>query len=222
MKIKSVLVAAAVAAGLVASSFASAAVYTFNGSNTVASSITFLGDPTRVIAFPNAGPFDFIINASSDGSLNGLPGNLNGSGFSVGAITVFGPLQVAPVTGTGTFSVFDGFNTLTADVTFDTVSTFSSTVGLEFSTGINLSNIVYSGSNPGLLAVASSIDPTLTIAATFVPARSLTQLMKKGSENSTSYAIAFAGQPVPEPSTMALLTVGLGMVGFSLARARRR
>ena len=223
MKIKTFLAAAAVAAGLATSGLSSAAVYTFNGANDVGAGISFLGDPARTISFPNLGTFDFVITSSSDGAVTGLKGNMNGGpAFTVGPLVFAGPLQGAPVFGTGFFSVFDGTDTLTADVTFDEIISIGTTVGLSFSTSINLSNIAYTGSNTGLLQVLNSIDPSLTIAATFNPGKSLTQLMKKGAENTTSYAIAFAGQPVPEPSTMALLTVGLGMVGFSLARGRRR
>lgn len=222
MKIR-LLATAAVAAGLAVSGLSSAAVYTFQGANDVGAGITFAGDPSRSIAFPNLGTFDFVITNSADGTATGLKGNLSGApNFTVGAITTIGGLQLAPVTGTGTFSIFDGSTTLTADITFDEVSSFGTSVGLSFSTLINLSNISYSGSNAGLLSVVNSIDPSLTVAATFNPGKSLTQLMTPSAETSTSYAIAFAGQPVPEPSTMALLTIGLGMVGFSLARGRRR
>lgn len=223
MKIKSFIAAAAVAAGLATSGLSSAAVYSFNGSNDVGAGISFLGDPARTISFPNLGAYDFVITSSSGGEVTGLKGSLSGApAFTVGPVAVFGPLQVATVSGTGTFSIFDGVDTLTADVTFDEIVSVGTTVGLSFSTAVNLSNIAYTGSNVGLLNVLYSIDPSLTIAATFNPGKSLTQLMAKGAENTTSYAIAFSGQPVPEPSTMALLTVGLGMVGFSLARARRR
>ncbi len=223
MKIKTFLAAAAVAAGLATSGLSSAAVYTFQGANDVGAGISFLGSPARTISFPNLGTFDFVITNSSDGAVTGLKGNMNGGpAFNVGPVFTFGPLQTASVTGTGFFSIFDGVNTLTADVKFDEIVSIGTTVGLSFSTTINMSNVAYTGSNTGLLAVLNSIDPSLTIAATFNPGKSLTQLMKKGAENTTSYAIAFAGQPVPEPSTMALLTVGLGMVGFSLARGRRR
>ena len=63
MKIKSYLAAATVVAGLVASSFASAALYTFDGSSVVGASIKFIGSggpgPIGSISFPDgAGGFD--------------------------------------------------------------------------------------------------------------------------------------------------------------------
>ena len=223
MKIKTFLAAAAVAAGLATSGLSSAAVYSFVGAADVGAGISFLGDPARTISFPNLGTFDFVITSSSDGVVTGLKGNMNaGPAFTIGPVSTIGALQTASVAGTGFFSIFDGTDTLTADVTFDELVSIGTTVGLSFSTSINMSNVAYTGSNTGLLKVLNSIDPSLTIAASFNPARSLKQLMKKGAENTTAYSLAFAGQPVPEPSTMALLTVGLGMVGFSLARGRRR
>ena len=223
MKTESFLATAAVVIGLAAAGPSSAAVYTFTGANDVGAGISFLGDPARSISFPNLGTWDFVITSSSDGKLPGLTGNISGGpAFTVGPVVVLGPLQTASVSGVGAFSIFDGVDTLTADVTFDEIVSIGTAVGLSFSTSINLSNVSYSGSNEGVLNVLNTIDPSITIAATFNPGKSLTQLMAKGSENSSAYAIAFSGQPVPEPSTMALLTVGLGMVGFSLARARRR
>ena len=231
MKIKSYLAAATVVAGLVASSFASAALYTFDGSSVVGASVKFMGfggiaGPIGSISFPDgAGGFDFTINASSAPTVVGLKGNLGPSTLTVlGPISTFGPIQFAGVTGSTAVSIFDGVNTLTADATFDNIVTVGGGTGVSLSlgAGFNLSNVLYSGTNAGLQAIASTIDPTLNLSASFTPGRSLTTLMTKGESNKTSYAISFAGQPVPEPSTMALLTVGLGMVGFSLARARRR
>ena len=231
MKIKSYLAAATVVAGLVASSFASAALYTFDGSSVVGASVKFIGfggiaGPIGSISFPDgAGGFDFTINASSAPTVVGLKGNLGPSSLTVlGPISTFGPIQFAGVTGSTAVSIFDGVNTLTADATFDNIVTVGGGTGVSLSlgAGFNLSNVLYSGTNAGLQAIASTIDPTLNLSASFTPGRSLTTLMTKGESNKTSYAISFAGQPVPEPSTMALLTVGLGMVGFSLARARRR
>lgn len=231
MKIKSYLAAATVVAGLVASSFASAALYTFDGSSVVGASVKFIGfggiaGPIGSISFPDgAGGFDFTINASSAPTVVGLKGNLGPSTLTVlGPISIFGPIQFAGVTGSTAVSIFDGVNTLTADATFDNIVTVGGGTGVSLSlgAGFNLSNVLYSGTNAGLQAIASTIDPTLNLSASFTPGRSLTTLMTKGADNKTSYAISFAGQPVPEPSTMALLTVGLGMVGFSLARARRR
>ena len=80
------------------------------------------------------------------------------------------------------------------------------------------------GVTSGSRCVTSDIiAPSLTIAGTFNPSKSLKDLMAAKAENSTSYAISFdGGNPVPEPSTVVLVALGLGMVVFSLAGARRR
>lgn len=223
MKIKAFIAAAAVVVGVATSGFASAAMYKWEGASDVGASIDFVGAPSNLVTFPNIGAFDFVVTRSDDSSLDGLKGHITTGGFNVGMITITGGLQVAPVTGTGTVSIFDGLDTLTADLQFDEISSFNNSVGLSFSTLVNLTNVSYSGSNAGLLAVLNSIDPALSIAATFVPNRPLTDLLTNNPGTiTTSYALAFSGHPVPEPSTVALLTVGLGLVGFSVTRARRR
>lgn len=227
MKIKSFLAAATVAAGLVASSFASAALYTFDGSNVKGSSVKFDGIPFSSISFPDGvGGYDFAINASSAPTTVGLKGNIGPSTLTVtGPIGIIGPFQFASVAGSTFVSIsFSPTDTLTGTATFDNIVTVGGGTGVNLSmtAGLNVTWDPYFGSNAGLMAIATTIDPTLNLAASFTPGKTLTELMAKGASNKTSYAISFAGQPVPEPSTMALLTVGLGMVGFSLARARRR
>jgi hypothetical protein len=206
---------------------ASAQEYSFDFSSNLLAFITFLGDPTRLITFPGR-TFDFTITNSSDGLLDGLQGNIDTIGFSVGPIiSPIAGVDYATVTGTGEFSIFDGTNTLTADITFREVYTVLTSVGLSYGTSINIGNFNYSGTNAGLQRVANSLEtddplsPTVTISSQFVPPRSLSQLMAR-KDSSSSYSGSFySAAPIPEPSTYAMLAVGLGMVGFSLARARR-
>ncbi len=149
MKIKTFLAAVAVAAGVAAPGLSSGAVYRFQGGSDVDAGITFLGDPARTISFPNLGTFDFVITNSADGTTTGLKGNISGSpAFDVGLITTIGGLQLAPASGSGSISVFDGSTTLTANLTFDEVTTFGTSIGLSFSTLVNVSNVIYSGSTP--------------------------------------------------------------------------
>lgn len=206
---------------------AAAQEYEFDFSSNMLAFITFLGDPQRAIAFPNMGQYDFTVTHSTDGTMNGLQGSITTAGYTVGAITTMGSTQYAPVSGTGVFAISDGTNSLTADLSFAEVFTVSTAVGLSYGTSVNISNFAYSGSNAGLQRVAASAitadpSPVVSVSAQFVPPRSLTQLMMKGSERSTSYSGSFySAAPIPEPSTYAMLAVGLGMVGFSLARSRR-
>ncbi len=183
---------------------------------TPAALIRFDGGPTKTITFVDASNgFDFVIGGPSNPALNGLKGNIGGT-FSVGTITVSGGLETAPVTGTGSFSIFDGVNTLTADLTWQNVFTFGTQSGLNVNGVTNLSNISYSGSNAGLIEFVNSNSHTLTLSTQFVPGKTLTQLMANGALNTNSYSGTF--NAVPEPATLAILGVGAAAV----IRRRRR
>lgn len=178
--------------------------------------IRFDGGPTRTITFPNASNgFDFVIGTPSNPALNGLKGNLGGT-FTVGAITSGFGVESAPVTGTGSFSIFDGVNTLTADLVWQNVFTFGTQSGLNVNGVTNLSNISYSGSNAGLIEFVNSINHTLTLSTQFVPGKTLTQLMANGAVNTNSYSGTF--NAVPEPASLAILGVGAA----AMIRRRRR
>lgn len=214
--------------GVAQTSAAASMEYEFDFSSNTLAFMTFLGDDTRKIVFPNMGKYDFTVTHSTDGSLNGLQGSITTAGYSVGMISTLGALEYAPLTGEGVFSIDDGMDTLTAKLTFTDIISIKSTIGLSFTSAVNISDFSYSGANAGLKRVAASAmvtadpSPIVSLSAQFTPARSLTDLMKQGSEKSTSYSGSFySSAPIPEPSTYAMLAVGLGMVGFSLARSRR-
>lgn len=178
--------------------------------------IEFNGDPTRTITFPAANDgFDFVIQAGAAG-LNGLLGNLDGT-FTVGAVTNQGfGIETAPVSGTGVFSIFDGANTLTADVAWTDIFSLGTTLGLNVSGNLNITNIVYSGSNADLMAMDAAGAGILTVSAQFVPGQSLSQLMSNGALNTTSYSGTYAA--VPEPATLAVVS----LAGAAILRRRRK
>lgn len=176
--------------------------------------IQFNGTP-KTISFLDAGNgFDFVIGAASNVNLNGLKGNIGGT-FTVGAITIAGPVQTAPVSGTGTFSIFDGTNTLTADLVWQDVFTFGTQSGLNVNGNTNITNVSYSGSNAGLIELANSVNRTVTVSTQFIPGLTLTQLMTQGATNANTYSGTF--NAVPEPASIAML----GMGALALLRRRR-
>ena len=223
MKLRNVFAAGLIAASLLPT-FAKAADITFDVVSTPviagnAAKIEFKGSPLFSIAFPNAGNgFDFTISNGSDSGFDGLSGNIGGT-FTVGAITINGPMQDAPVTGTGIFSIFDGATTLTAALTWDSIFSVGTTTALNFNAVANLTNVTYAGTNAALQSIVTSIDPTFNLSAQFGRTMSLTQLMTAAHTTTTTYSGSFAAQPVPEPSTYALMIAGLAVAGVA---ARRR
>lgn len=180
--------------------------------------IRFNGDPTRTITFPAAtDSFDFVIQSGAL-ALNGLFGNIDGT-FTVGAVTNQGfGIETAPVTGTGTFSIFDGFATLSADVSWSDIFSLGTTLGLNVSGNLNLTNIVYTGTNVELNAMKQDGQGVLTVSAQFVPGMSLSQLMTSNAVSSTSYSGTY--NSVPEPASMAL--IGMGVMALAARRRNRR
>ena len=84
-----------------------------NYANVDGATISF--DGSGNFSFPNTNTFDFSITSESGGTLaTGLDGNISGT-FAIG--TVSGTTtQSAPVTGTGTVTIFDGTNTFSASL----------------------------------------------------------------------------------------------------------
>jgi hypothetical protein len=162
--------------------------------------------------------YDFSIVGSSDPALVGLKGNLAGP-FQIGAITTTGPLQTASVTGTGAFSIFDGSNTLTADLTLHDIATIGTGLALNTAGVVNLTNFSYAGGNPTLLSLLSSPDPIVVLTAQFALPKSLTALTVNGAVNSSVYSGSVAAT-VPEPSSYLLLAAGLVVVAASIRNRR--
>lgn len=104
-------------------------------------------------------------------------------------------------------------------MTWDSIFSTGTTTALNFNAVANLSNVTYAGSNAALQSIVTSIGQTFNLSAQFGRKTSLTQLMSNGATTSTTYSGSFAAQPVPAPSTYALMIAGLAVAGVA---ARRR
>jgi len=182
------------------------------------------GDNVFFVAAPS-GPdtgFDFKITTPTSPLVN-FRGNIDGL-FTIGAITVSGSLQEAPVSGSGTFSIWDGATSLTADLVWLDTLTYRSIGGLNTDSALNLSNFTYTGLNQDLADLrdyGNSNLGSLVVSFQFASSKSLTTLTTDGQENSTSYSGTL--NVIPEPSTYAaiLCVLSLGVVGVKRWRGRK-
>lgn len=185
---------------------------------TQAVTFSFSNVPGAQIAFDGAGNFSFtpVTNIQiEDGTAAGLLGSLSGT-FAIGAVVPDGTGFFAPVTGSGTLTVFDGGTPFTATVSWGSI--FQRGVGLTLNVdGVeNLSGITYAGSNPDLVSLAAGIQGSATVSFQFIPAKTLDQL------KSTSKSAAFSGSVTGVADgggTAAFL--GLSLVGMAALRRRQ-
>jgi hypothetical protein len=157
----------------------------------------------------------FVITGSDGaGDSVGLRGWMTGN-FSIGAITTSGLLQTASVTGSGQLTIYHGLNTLTATLTWDSISTFGAGGIINVNGDLNLSSIVYTGNRSDLLALAAPGQGSEVISFQFVPGKSLTQLTADGAVSITS----FSGSVGADGSAPTLLPDGgssISLLGLSL------
>ena len=177
--------------------------------------VTFSGG---AFTFGSTNGYQFDITAVQNGVGDsvGLNGYVSPGGpFTIGVITISGPIQSAPVTGSGTLYITDAQHTnLTGSITWIDITTVGTGGILDLNGTVNLTGITYPGTNNDLGALAAAGSASDVVTFQFVPAKSLTTLKSQGGVSSYSGAIV-----VPEPSTVTL--VGLGLMGL-LALSRRR
>jgi hypothetical protein len=159
----------------------------------------------------------------------GLLGWINGSPWTIGAITTVGTLQSAPVTGAATLFLNDGLgaapaNNLTGNLSWLSIVTLESLGGINAALNLNVSGLSYTGLNPDLLALAAGGNGSLNLTFQFNPGQSLTQLTT-GTSQVGSYSGSLNGvTPVPEPGTMiagALLLLPFGATVLRIVRKRQ-
>jgi len=167
----------------------------------------------------------FAVTSETGGTSSiGLKGWINGSPWTIGAITTSGNTQTAPVTGLGLLFLNDGFgNNLTGNLNWLTIQTVQSLGGINAALNVNITGLTYSGLNADLLALADGGNGSMNVTFQFNPGQSLTQLTT-GSTQIGSYSGSLAGAVVPEPATLiagALLLLPFGASTVRILRKRR-
>ncbi len=177
---------------------------------TTDSVISFAGDSTfEFVAGGATSPYSFNVS-----DCTGCLGHIDGT-FTIGAITTDGGTQSAPVTGAGQLMIFDGVDTLTADLDLVDIFTNGAIGGTNVNAVLNSTNVAYTGGEANLLALLGGARTILSFQ--FDVPTSLTTLATVPTQNSFSGTL---GTPVviPEPATMGL--VGGILLGLGLMRRK--
>jgi hypothetical protein len=189
-------------------------------------SLDFANITDTQIQFDGAGKFSFsnvggvgfdVTGSSTSPSLIGMTGRIFGT-YSIGTVAINGPLQSAPVTGSGTFEIYDGLHWFTANIDWVDIFTLGAAGGINSSLTINLPNLNYLGSNADLLAMLAADQGSAAITFQFNSAKTLTQLKTERVDTSYSGSATFG---VSEPASLLLLGLGLVTLG-PIARIFRK
>jgi hypothetical protein len=217
--------------GPLAASSAQAAI-TFDFGPNTGSKITFVGDGSQSTfnLTPNSNPqFTVTSETGGDGSGVGTTGSIISStgGFTftkAGITTPFVGLQTASLSGTGTLTLQNGSETITATITGVDISTFGTGGSINTSGTINLSDLALTGTGNADLttfynnAVANGGSAALTFQ--FTPPKSLTDLTAEGTY-STSYSGSITAASVPAPPGLVLVAAALPCLGLGRWLRRR-
>ena len=206
----------AVCACIIASFVTPATAVTIDYSNTSGSSVNL--DPTDGCGgIGTVGCFSFSTGNSiqiTSGTALGFSGGISGI-FGVGAITTGGILETANVSGTGSLNIFDGSQTLTADLIWIDIASLNVAGVLNTLGSANLTNVVYAGVNGDLLALSNAGAGTNTATFQFTSPTSLTSLFTTATAT-TSTSFSGSITPVPVPAAVWLFGSGLlGLVGIA-------
>jgi hypothetical protein len=218
----------AVAAGLAVSAASSQAALSLSFSNQgLNTGIQFNGSSSSFQLNPAPGSLgapQFAVTSETGGTSSiGLVGWINGSPWTIGAITTSGMIQSATVTGLGNLFINDGAgDNLTGNLNWMTIQTDQSAGFINSTLDLDITSLAYSGLNVDLLALVHGGNGSLNLTFQFNPGESLSQLTT-GSAQIGSYSGSFAGgTSVPEPSTIIAGALLLLPFGISTARILRK
>jgi hypothetical protein len=195
---------------------------TINFSNLADTDISFASSQ---FTFSSDDGYQFSITGVTGGlgdSVN-LEGYVNPGGpFTIGAVTINGTTESAPVTGTGILHITDADDVdLTGSLQWENIETQGIGGILNLTGLVNLTSITYPSnlsSDPSVdletLANGGSASDIVTFQ--FVPAMPLTSLVTTGGSTSYSGSISNNSSSVPEPTAIAIL--GLAGIGTMARR----
>jgi len=175
------------------------------------------------IKFNAAGGFSFTGGADNieitDGADAGFLGDVTGN-FTIGAVTTYGTMSVASVSGVGEFTIYDGSTNLTATLTWGNIVQIGSADTTNATGAVNLTNIHYTGTNTDLLALATADAGIDVQTFQFLPVKNLTTL--KSTTITTSFSGSVVVQVPDEGTTAFLVAMGIAAVGAGMIFRSRK
>jgi hypothetical protein len=220
--------------GLALSSVASHATLSLNFANTPGSTIQFNGTASSFQFNSTVGGIfngsQWIIGSESGGtgSASGLMGSFNGGPFSYGSITTIingsDIDESASVTGPlGALVINDGTDNLTGNVNWVEVATHDFAGVINAGLTVNVTGLIYSGTNSDLEALAASGSGSLDLTFQFSPGETLANLTTGSGPYQTSYSGSISATVPESTSAGFLLLTGLStLTCFQCLKIGRR
>lgn len=228
MNMKNILNITTIAVGLAFVATSSQATLNFAGDNNAQFNATGTSFQLNPIAGSAATPqFTFTgADLGLKGWITGAPWTVNMADLSsttVGSITY----QQAPVAGGGQLNIYDGVNTLIANLVWNQIHTLSDGQGgVANSTAVNLTDITYAGLNANLINLAANKNGNLNLTFQFSgTSPNLSSLFSGTGTSTASYSGSVSSatvQSVPEPSTVVAGLLLLLPFGVSTVRILRK